>query len=93
MDLTEFRSKYPEFNHCSDDLISQWSIVAQTLLPERKWVTLFKKATSLYVAHQISMAKSSDKFDHQQVTKGGPLFWAQSSYGRELMPWIKLYGI
>lgn len=93
MVLADFRTKYPEFASYSDDLIQDWGIVAETLLPQRKWTTLWKKATFLYTAHQVALSPKPDKFDHQQVTKGDKTFWNRTEFGQELQPLIKIFGI
>lgn len=59
MDIAAFRTNFPEFASTSvypDAQITFWATLAETMLPQCVWKTVWTTAVNLYVAHEIVIA-------------------------------------
>lgn len=62
MDITTFRTNFPEFSSTTDypnTLITFWAGVAETLLREDVWVDMYQTGVQLYVAHELVLARQN----------------------------------
>lgn len=70
MDLADFRLKFPEFADATaypDAMISFWSGIAEAQVSECKWGNLYTQGVMLYTAHELVLARQSEK----AALKGG----------------------
>lgn len=69
MDITAFRTTFPEFADEAkypDTMVTTWATIGETLLNTERWATLYTTGLQLYVAHQITLAYQ----DLSQANKG-----------------------
>lgn len=62
MDLTQFRLDFPEFSDTAkytDGSLTFWATVAEKMVSECVWKTMFTQGVKLYVAHEITLASQN----------------------------------
>ena len=62
MDNDLFRTNFPEFANTvayPDSTINFWATLAEAMLPQSKWNTVWTVGCNLYVAHQIVIASQN----------------------------------
>lgn len=70
MDIPLFRTAFPEFKDTvkyPTELITVWSTVAETMVPQRLWKTMWVMGVQLYTAHEITLAAQNQ----QSAASGG----------------------
>lgn len=64
MDITQFRSEFPEFNDTvlySSTMITFWATLAEKQVLADVWGDLVTQGVKLYVAHEITLAAQNVK--------------------------------
>lgn len=64
MDISAFRINFPEFADTviyPNSMITFWSTIAETMLPEDLWGDVWELGVQLYVAHEIVIATQNVK--------------------------------
>lgn len=64
MDNAQFRKNFPEFSDIArypDSQLTFWSEVAELMVRERRWKTMYEKGVQLYVAHEVTLAAQNAK--------------------------------
>ncbi len=77
MDISEFRKEFPEFNDTTvypNTMVTFWSTIAEKMVLESVWTTMWQAGVKLYVAHEITLAAQNAKtasFGGAPVGSGG----------------------
>lgn len=64
MDIPAFRTAFPEFESTviyPTALITLWSGVAEQMVPQRLWKTMWTTGCQLYTAHELVLAAQNQK--------------------------------
>lgn len=64
MDLTQFRTDFPEFTDAvkyPDSQLTFWATVAENQINQNRWGTLYTQGVELYVAHEVTLAAQNVK--------------------------------
>ncbi|MFY3647728.1 DUF4054 domain-containing protein [Achromobacter xylosoxidans] len=70
MDLAAFRADFPEFadtTRYTDSQLTLWSTMAEAMLNQSRWGTLWPLGVKLYTAHHLAIAARNQ----QSSTAGG----------------------
>jgi hypothetical protein len=62
MDITQFRSNFPEFADTTaypNTQITFWATVAEKMVIENVWLDMYETGVSLYVAHELVLARQN----------------------------------
>lgn len=73
MDLTTFRADFPEFTDLTvytDDMVTFWSGLAETLLPSARWGSLWPYGVILWTAHNLVLQAQDVKVSTAGGTPG-----------------------
>ncbi|OWT69217.1 MULTISPECIES: DUF4054 domain-containing protein [unclassified Achromobacter] len=79
MDAAKFRQDFPEFADTTvypDSQVTFFGALAESLLPECRWGTLWPFGVELFIAHQLALAGKNSKTSEAGGTPGavtGPM--------------------
>lgn len=74
MDVAKFRQDFPEFADTTaypDAEVTFFSGLAEQLLPECRWGTIWPYAVALFTAHQLTVARRNEQTASTGGTPGG----------------------
>lgn len=64
LNIPAFRTAFPEFANTSEystETITFWAALAEQMVPQALWKTMWTQGVSLYVAHEITLAAQNKK--------------------------------